>query len=92
MAPGFRRWMSNKPDQPLSDFPDSHYANQLIAVYDEAIQSSRPIADEVDGLIKFPGMSRQRHSYHRIIIPIAMGNVKCIMSSTIMDGSIDLFS
>ena len=91
MPPGLRRWM-NKADQLLSDFPDSHYVNQLRAVYDEAIQSSRPIADEVDGLIKFPNVLRQRYSYHRIIIPIEIGNAKYILSSTIKDDSIDLFS
>lgn len=91
MPPGLRRWM-NKSDQLLSDFPDSHYVNQLTAAYDEAIQSSRPIADEVDGLIKFPNVSRQRYSYHRIIIPISIGDAKYILSSTMKDDSIDLFS
>lgn len=92
MPPGLRRWMSNKPDQLLSDFPDSHYATQLRAAYDEAIQSSRPVADEVDGLIRFPSVPRQRYSYHRIIIPIAIGDAQYILSSTIKDDSIDLFS
>ncbi len=91
MSPGLRRWM-NTANRLLSDFPDSHYVTQLRTVYDEALQSSRPIADEVDGLIKLPSVPRQRLSYHRLIIPIAIGDAKYILSSTIKDDSLDLFS
>jgi hypothetical protein len=88
---GLRRWMFNKQSQQLSDFPDHLYAKHLREVYDMAAESLEPVVDQVDGLIKFPGVPRQRYSYHRVILPLKISNTDYVIASTIKDDAIDLF-
>jgi hypothetical protein len=91
LSNGLQRWFLSNIGEPLGELPNVDLARNCERAYNEAIETFTPRADEIDTFVRWPGNSRQRVSYHRLILPFRSQQSIWLVSATVLDSAIDLF-
>jgi hypothetical protein len=58
------------PGRVVTEGHDTTYARWVMASYDEAQRLGKPLAEDIDARITFPGRSRELYRYSRVRIPV----------------------
>jgi hypothetical protein len=86
-------WLSKAVGRRFEDQPDHLFGRWAAKAYYEAISTEQVIIDDVDALIDWPGRSKARRQYQRIILPFRQpSGDHLLLCSSLLDRSIDLRS
>lgn len=85
------RWLAANIGSPISAWPDQTYGEETDRGFRETMARSRPLHDEIDCNVVWPGGKRQRRCYRRLLLPFG-GNSSnpLLVIATRLDETIDL--
>ena len=64
-----RRWLSNSAGLSVRSAPDSAYGASCADAYTDVMRRGEPAMDNVDALVRWPGGTRVRYRYTRLLLP-----------------------
>jgi len=84
-------WLEKAIGEPLHGHPDQHYGWSCVESYGRTLDSGQPKIELVDAYVTWPGATRQRRRYARLLLPLTYrSGWKYLLSATAEDGGIDL--
>ena len=91
--PTIGRWLSANVGSPMQNWPDQIYGVATERSYHEVTTRGRPIHDEIDCHVVWPGGERQRRRYRRLLLPAQTTcGQQLLLVATRVDSTIDLRS
>jgi hypothetical protein len=84
-------WLTRALGYRIQDFPDVALGKWMADTYTSTLETGVARLDDIDATIEWPGLTRSRYAYQRLLLPLKTGaNGHALLCATLRDTSIDL--
>ncbi len=83
-------WVARSQGRPVDNLEDAAYGRWAASGYREALQSGLPTLCQVDAIMNTPRLGRARVRYARVLLPVRSNGGAMLLTSSILDPTIDL--
>ena len=83
-------WVTRSQGRPVDNLEDAAYGRWAASGYREALRSGQPTLCQVDAIMNTPRLGRARIRYARVLLPVRSIGGALLLTSSILDPTIDL--